>query len=82
MDTDLRDYFTALFEKYFPGPALPLAIEFRDRPLGAKEVPYTDGWRCIICQMGLARNGTPLSFDAGAVTCRGCFNDFSFFPLR
>lgn len=84
MDISLRDRFTALWEKYFPGADLPLAIEFRDSPLGAKQVPHPDGWRCIICQMGQARNGMPLSFDAGAVTCRGGrkYTGFSCEPLQ
>lgn len=84
MDLTLRDQFTALWEKYFPGAELPLAYEFRDNPLGAKHVPPPGGWRCIICQMGQARNSTPLAFDDASVTCRGGrkYTGFSCEPLE
>jgi len=71
MDIRLRDRFITLWKKYFPGAELPLALEFRDRPGSAKKVPPPDGHRCIICQIGQARNGTPLAFDGTSVTCRG-----------
>ena len=71
MDITLRDRFITLWQKYFPGAELPLALEFRDGPGSAKKVPVPDGWRCIVCQLGQARNGTPLAFDGSSVTCRG-----------
>ena len=64
MDTSLRDHFIMLWQKYFPGAELPLALEFRDAGHStAKKVPPPGGWRCTICQIGQARNGTPLAFD-------------------
>jgi len=71
MDTILRDRFITLWQKYFPSAELPLALEFRAGHGTAKKVPPPDGWRCIICQTGQARNGTPLAFDSQSVTCRG-----------
>jgi hypothetical protein len=71
MDISLRDRFISLWQKYFPGADLPLTFEFRDGPGTARKVPPPGGWRCIICQTGQARNGTPLAFDAGSITCRG-----------
>jgi len=71
MDIILRDRFTTLWQKYFPRADLPLAFEFRQGPGTVKNVPPPGGWRCIICQTGPARNGTPLAFDAASVTCRG-----------
>jgi hypothetical protein len=71
MDTILRDRFITLWQKYFPGAELPLALEFRAGHGTAKKVPPPDSWRCIICQTGQARNGTPLAFDSQSVTCRG-----------
>jgi hypothetical protein len=71
MDLTLRDRFTALWQKYFPGAELPLALEFRAGPGTSKKVPPPEGWRCVICQIGQARNGTPLAFDGQSVTCRG-----------
>ena len=71
MDTTLRDRFTSLWQKYFPGAELPLALEFRHEPGSARHVPAPGGWRCIICQIGQARNGTPLAFDEDSITCHG-----------
>ena len=58
----------------FPGAELPLALEFRAGPGTNRKVPPPDGWRCTICQIGQARNGTPLAFDSHSVTCRGGLN--------
>ncbi|HUH79239.1 MAG TPA: DUF169 domain-containing protein, partial [Methanoregula sp.] len=71
MDTTLRDRFTALWQQYFPGSELPVTLEFRNESGDAPHVPPPDGWRCLICQTGRARNGTPLLFNARSVTCRG-----------
>ena len=71
MDVSVRDRFTTLWEKYFPGAELPIALEFRDDPGTARIVPPPGGWRCLICQINKARAGTPLVFDAGSITCAG-----------
>ena len=71
MDTRIRDHFTTLWEKYFPGSELPITFEFRKEYGSLKKVPPPDGWRCLICQLGRVRNGTPLAFDAASITCRG-----------
>jgi hypothetical protein len=71
MDTRIRDHFTTLWEKYFPGSELPITFEFRKESGSLKKVPPPDGWRCLVCQMGRVRNGTPLAFNAASITCRG-----------
>jgi uncharacterized protein (DUF169 family) len=71
MDTDLRDRFTALWNQYFPGAELPLALEFRKESGDSQKVPAPSGHRCIICQIGRARIGKPLVFDSCSVTCGG-----------
>lgn len=71
MDIKLRDLFTILWNKHFPGAELPLTLEFREGSSGMKKVPSPDGWRCIICQINRARNGTSLVFDAHSITCAG-----------
>ncbi len=71
MDVILRDRFTKLWEKYFPGAELPVAIEFRDDTDSAENVLPPGGWRCLICQIAKARSGTPLVFDKDSVTCAG-----------
>jgi len=71
MDTSLRDRFTSLWQQHFPGAELPLALEFRTDAGTAEKVPPPSGHRCIICQIGRARNGTPLAFTARSITCGG-----------
>jgi len=71
MDILLRDRFTALWQKHFPGADLPVTFEYRTAPGSAATIPPPDGWRCVICQLNRARNGTPLVFDSRSVTCRG-----------
>jgi uncharacterized protein (DUF169 family) len=71
MDTSLRDRFTDLWKNYFPGTELPITFEFRADSGRTEKVPPPDGWRCIICQTGRARNGTPLVLDAHSITCNG-----------
>jgi uncharacterized protein (DUF169 family) len=71
MDAGLRDRFTTLWQKYFPGTELPITFEFRNASDAARKVSPPDGWRCLICQMGRVRNGTSLVLDARSITCRG-----------
>jgi hypothetical protein len=71
MDTELRDHFTGLWNTYFPGADLPVAFEFRKESSSVRKVPPPNGWRCVICQIGLVRNGTPLAMNSRSITCRG-----------
>jgi len=71
MNIVLRDRFTALWQKYFPGAELPIALEFRKDSGDVQMVPPPDGWSCLICQLNRVRNGTPLVFDATSITCPG-----------
>ncbi len=71
MDIVLRDRFTALWQKYFPGAELPITLEFRKESPAVQKVPPPEGWRCLICQLNRVRNGTPLVFDAHSISCPG-----------
>ena len=71
MDAEHRARFITLWQNYFPGTELPITFEFRNESCTAKKVPPLEGWHCLICQMGRARNGTPITMDARSVTCRG-----------
>ena len=71
MHTDLRDQFTARWQQYFPGAELPLALEFRNESGTSQKVLPPAGHRCLICQIGRARKGAPLVFDANSITCGG-----------
>jgi len=71
MATDLRDRFTDLWQKYFPGADLPIAFEFRTESDSVQKIQPPNGWRCVICQIGLVRNGTRLAMNSRSITCRG-----------
>ena len=71
MDTQLRDKFTALWQKYFPGAELPVTLEFRKDSKDVQKVPPPGGWRCIICQINRARSGVSLVFGPESITCSG-----------
>ncbi len=71
MDTSLRDRFITLWQNYFPGTELPVTFEFRPESATLSKVPPPDAWRCIICQIGLVRNGTRLAMNSRSITCRG-----------
>ncbi len=71
MDIVLRDRFTALWQRYFPGAELPITLEFRDESSDVQKVPPPDGHSCLICQLNRARGGTPLVFDEKSISCPG-----------
>jgi uncharacterized protein (DUF169 family) len=71
MDIDLRDRFIQIWKNYFPGSDLPITFELRKDSGPVTKVPPPDGWRCLICQIGRVRNGTPLALDARSITCKG-----------
>ena len=71
MDIALRDTFTRRYEKYFPGSELPVTIEIGGNTGNAARVPEAKTWKCLVCDLMKARNGTSLIFDASAVSCAG-----------
>jgi len=71
MDITLRNRFTELWQKYFPGAELPITLKFREESPDVQKVPPPDGWRCLICQIKRVRSGTSLVFDANSIACKG-----------
>ncbi len=71
MDTALRDMFTELFEKYFPGAELPITFEIGGNAEGLEKAPAPKGWRCFVCDLVKVRKGTSLVFDESSIGCRG-----------
>jgi hypothetical protein len=68
MDIVLRDWFVALWKKYFPGAELPITLEFRKKSPDAQNVLPPEGWSCLICQINRERGGTPLVFDPDSIS--------------
>ena len=71
MDTALRDTFTQLWERYFPGAELPVTFEIGGSAEGLKRAPAPKGWRCFVCDLAKVRKGTSLVFDENSIGCRG-----------
>lgn len=71
MDTALRDAYTRLHEKYFPGTELPIAFEVGGATDGVEEAPAPKGWRCFVCDLTKVRNGKSLVFSEESIGCRG-----------
>ena len=71
MDTEIRDRFTALWQKYCPGAELPITFEIGEGSTTAERAKTPGGWRCIICDLARVRKGASLVFDRTSVTCSG-----------
>lgn len=74
MNTETRDRFTGLWQKYFPGTGLPVTfelIESGEEREAAERAPAGRNWRCLICDLAKIRRGRSLIFDSGSITCRG-----------
>jgi hypothetical protein len=71
MDTALRDMFTELSGKYFPGAELPITFEIGGNVEGLEQAPAPKGWRCFVCDLVRVRKGTSLVFDEESIGCRG-----------
>jgi len=70
MDTEIRDRFIARWQRYCPGAGLPITFELSET-CGTENIKTTEGWRCVICDLGRVRNGKPLVLDQSSVTCSG-----------
>ncbi|KAF5085684.1 putative ArCR [anaerobic digester metagenome] len=71
MDTALRDAYTRLHGRYFPGAELPIAFEVGGSTDRVEEAPAPKGWRCFVCDLVKVRNGKSLAFSEDSIGCRG-----------
>jgi hypothetical protein len=71
MDATLQRDFQAKWERYFPGAELPLAFFYSETPAGATPAEPSQTQRCLVCDLGRVRKGTPLAFDAASAVCGG-----------
>jgi hypothetical protein len=71
MQPGLKERFMELWQEYFPGAELPLCLYYADGPGTAELVAAPAGHRCLIADLGRARKGQPVVFDADAVGCFG-----------
>ncbi len=71
MDMELKQCFTKLWDKYFPGADLPIALYYTDEEGRGEPASPAKGHSCIIGDLAKVRNGTSLYFGMDAVGCFG-----------
>ena len=78
MDLKLKENFTDLFVKYFPGAELPLTFYYADEPpQGTKGAPPSRGWHCFVADLAVVRKGNSLCLDEPALGCGKRFCGFN-----
>lgn len=70
MDLELKQRFTAQWERYFPNVGLPITFYYTDEETVQPAEPE-QGPHCIICSLVAVRQGRCLSFDKASIRCRG-----------
>lgn len=78
MDRNLKQAFTARWEKYFPGAELPVALFYANDPGPVPQAPAPTGHRCFIGELAAVRRGAPRAFRAEALTCGGALRYLGF----
>jgi uncharacterized protein (DUF169 family) len=71
MDTEFKENFMKLWEKYFNAAALPITFYYADKPVNAEIVKAGTAPRCIIGGLVKVQNGESLAYDVDAVGCQG-----------
>ena len=71
MDVKLRQQFLDLWEKYFPGVALPIIFYYTNEEGWAKLAGKGAKTRCIISDLERVRAGQTLALDAETTRCGG-----------
>ena len=71
MDTEIRDRFTSRWQRYCPGAELPITFELSETCGITENAKTTEGWRCVICDLGRVRKGRSLVLDDSSITCSG-----------
>lgn len=71
MDMQLKDRFSELWKKYFPGAELPLAFWFSDSAEGTEKLTLPREHRCFLGDLAPVRQGKALRFDEYTIGCQG-----------
>jgi hypothetical protein len=71
MDTQFKERFIQLWQKYFNGPELPVTFYYTQHEKQGGELRRGSGKGCIMTDIGMVRRGKPVRFDAAGVGCFG-----------
>lgn len=86
MDKQIKSDFLKLWDKYFTGCEMPLAIYYGDElkdvelPPAPKENPH--GYTCIFAQLNKVRKGQARAFNANNIGCFGGIGTLGFAPVK
>jgi len=70
MNKTIKEMFLRLWKEYFDDAELPIAFYYTDGEKVAENDPSTVG-HCLIADLVLVREGTPLRFGADFIGCQG-----------
>jgi uncharacterized protein (DUF169 family) len=71
MKPGLKQEFTQLWSKYFPGAELPIVFYYTSDPDQAPVHRIKEGQHCFIDDLAAIRQGRALSFDTKSIACFG-----------
>lgn len=71
MDTGFKEKFITLWNTYFPGAELPLALYYSDQPDPGSVRPDPKEHRCLLSSIQMAREGEVLTIGKENIGCLG-----------
>lgn len=71
MNTEIKERFNTLWNRYFNGAELPITFYYTDEEGHAELIKSTSGHRCIIGELVKVRKGNSISYNAESVGCFG-----------
>lgn len=71
MDMQMKERFSELWKKYFPGAELPVAFWFGENAEGTEKLTLPKEHRCLLGDLAPVRQGKALRFDEYTIGCQG-----------
>ena len=71
MDSNIKDKFIELWDKYFPGASLPITFYYSDNPVKDESVKAPGKANCIMCEIAGVIKGKSVYFDKDSTICSG-----------
>ena len=86
MEIQIKDDFLKVWERYFPGCEMPMAIYYSNN-IDDVEVPKapkenSNGYTCIFAQLNKVRRGEARAFNASNIGCFGGVGTLGFLPVE
>lgn len=75
---EIRNLFLEKWNQYFPGAELPIVFYYTDERGKVEPAEKAEEWRCVICDLGMARHGKSVAFALDTISCGGGKRYFGF----